>query len=248
MNNCIFSEKEYQAMIEDQGDKKCIEYLYKFNFPNEVINWVRNEICNVKRRIHSYDNNTMAAYVILGYNSLGYEPNIDLILDIMGIVNQKKKVLELISGLSTKNTPIHYTKETIISRIIHPSEYIEIIFNTYCLKFNDVQFDKNSIVLDIIHFTNIFVAADERFLNFEAKTSACTFVFFYIENFSSDRNKKKLPCKSDFKNIKFSFTNCDEKINPTNFDDCLELINENYKNFVSCCDDFMLNSLIFFNF
>jgi len=224
-----YGEKNFYC--EEQKTKRCIENLMKYNFPNSVINWIENELCNIKRRIHSFDENTMAAYVILGFSKLQIEYNIDHILSIMCLLKNKKRILELISGLSSKNTPIHYSNESIISRIIHPAEYILSIYESYCVTFPYLHQNKENNIKNIIHFVNIFVEVDERFLNFEAKTSGCAFIFFYIITFFKGVNKKNIPCKSDFKSIRFTFSNFVEKINPSNFDDCLNLIQKNYSIF-----------------
>lgn len=221
----------------DALEKKYITKLRSIGIPNHVIMWIENEMFNVTRRIHTYNNATLAAYVILGCQSCKYDCDIPQLLESLEIPKKKKQVLSLVSGISTLNTPIHDASISIPIIVKCPSEMIEIVVELYYTTQKFIIPDNFSrIVADITHFTKIFCDSCNSFRNFEPKSCASAFVYFYISKFSmvDTSNERAFSVKkTHFKNMKFGTTKNKEGVNPKSFDQCYDKIDKIFSEFCS---------------
>jgi hypothetical protein len=227
----VTEDDDDQQIFTNEGlAKKHIREIRSHGFPTEVVLWIENEILNVKRRIHLYRQETLAAYVILAHQACGIPYNSDNIISVMKCLSKKKKVLDLITGISSKNSPVHDASISIPIIIKHANEFIEIVicnyFNTF---YSSHRIDIGSICRDVLHFTNILYEADLRLSNFEPKSCACAFVYFYISTFCVSFERTCPVKKTDFKNMKFIIGTEQEGINPRNFDDCYDFIRKDYE-------------------
>lgn len=207
------------------------------NFDVEVTKWIEDEISSITRRIHRYSNETLAAYAVKAHEVCGKSYNLDTILMKMGAVGKKKKVLDLVSSTTTKNSPVSDASVSLSMIIMKPEDLIETVLTKY-FDNQDIRitFPLKTIVDDISHFTRVFCEFNPRFLTFGPRSSACAFVFFYMFNFSSDQarlssKKKTTVRKTHFKNMKFGEDGSSDGINPKDFDDCYSSINEIYKEY-----------------
>lgn len=214
-------------------EKKHIVKLKEFNFCKEVTSWVENEICNVRRRIHNYNDDILSAYVILAHISLGIPYTIDVLLNVMGTSKKKKPILDLISGTSTKNSPLQEASITVPIIVVSPVQLISTVLDIYLkTNYSRVPFEFSEITNDIKHYTYIMCMSDKTFFNIDPKSSAAAFVYFYINKFSGviTPGKKPLVVKTNFKTLKFGPTSR-EGVNQKSFDECYkrnELIFDKY--------------------
>lgn len=235
-----------QCTFENQ--KKHINKLRSFEgIDPEVLAWVENEILSVERRIHKYSDESLIAYIILGYQSLRKEFNIDNILEVTKTIKLKKKIFDLISGDSTKNSPIHDINFGIPIIIGSPVNYIEIVLTKFFEK-RKIRLIDNfpSLCRRIEYFTYIMYESARTFSNYEPRSLACSFVFFYLSNFTnicSSSGKKTTFKKTHFKTLTFSEEGKID-INPKDFDICFEQISVFFERFKEECTSEELEQLI----
>lgn len=250
-DDCFSSFDELS--INDGPTKVHIKKLRDCNFDQDVTNWIEDEISNVTRRIHRYSNETLAAYAIKGHEACKKTYNIDIILMKTGAVGKKKKVLDLVSTTSTKNSPVSDASVSLSMIIRKPEELIEMVIMKYFDKQGiKITFPLKTIVDDISHFTRIFCEFNPVLLNFGPRSCACAFVFFYMSKFSSDQTKtstkkKAMVKKTHFKSMKFGQDGISEGVNPKDFDECCMSINEIYTEYEITATPEDLKQLIMFN-
>lgn len=247
MNEIIQNEYEQEDQYEyDPNDsyhqvKKHMSKLQSFNFNKEIEVWIENEINNVGRRIHKYSDEILSAYVILAHVRLGHQCDIDHILEVMGTIKKKKTILDLISGVSTKNSPLQYVSIKIPVMVIYPHELIDKVIENY-----SSNFSLSNVVEDIKEFTRIICESDRTILNLDPKAAASAFVFFYISNFSGRSEKMKpLVVQTNFKNIKFGSNQ--KRVNPKSFNECLSKITNIYIHACECLSNEEMQLLLMKN-
>jgi hypothetical protein len=218
---------DYEDEINDsldmsENDKKYIVKLKGYKFPDEVTSWVENEIYNVKRRVHNYNDEVISAYIILAHIALNIPYVIEEILDVIGTTKKKKNIMDLISGTSTKNSPIQESSISVPIIVVSPVKFIRTVLDLYLKKnYSNMDIQFSQIYNDIEHYTNIMCLSDETFLNMDPKSSAAAFVYFYIIKFSGNLNtgKKSIVVKTNFKTLKFG-PSSKQGINQKSFDEC----------------------------
>ena len=233
-------DEEYYTMNFEESSKKYINTLRSFSIDHEVIVWVEDKILSLDRRIHKFDNTTLAAYIILGYRSLEKKTTIENILEKTGTMKKRKKVLDLISGDSTENTPIHEVGIGIPVIICSPVDFIsQIVKKFYEMKAMKMDEGMKILSKNIKKFTCIMFNSINILSNYEPKSLACAFVYFYLNeiidiNHSAHSNGVAIK-KTHFKTLSLS----DERksdINPKDFDCCFEIIQKYYDGFMEVCD------------
>lgn len=241
-------DDEFSPFAHDSLDKKHIKEIKRHGFPTQIVIWIENEILNVRRRIHSYSPETLSAYALLAHQACNIPYNSDDILSKMGTLKKKKQVFDLISGISSKNSPVHNASICIPKLIKHPNEFIAIvIFNYFNFFYSSMNINLDPIIRDILHFTNFIYDADLRLSNHEPKACASAFVYFYISTFCISFEKTCPVKKTDFKNMKFTHNNEMESINPRNFDDCYKFIMDDFNAFAMVVPYEILQKLICIN-
>lgn len=147
----------------------------------------------------------------------------------MGTFTKKKQVLDLISGISSKNSPVHNASICIPKLIKHPGEFIPTVISNFFNHFYaSLNIDLDPIIRDILHFTNVIYSADLRLSNLEPKACASAFVYFYVSTFCISFEKSCPIKKTDFKSMKFICGNDSGGIDPRNFDDCFNFIKSDW--------------------
>ena len=245
--NCIMSYEE--------SGKKHITMLRSFEgIDFDVKIWVENKILSVSRRIHKYDKASLVAYIIRGYESLGKNYDIDDILETTKSRSIKRSVLDLISGGSTKNSPINDVDVIMPILIVYPTKYIELILEKFFLN-REIEIDDrsfNKLCENIKYFTHIICEASKILPNYEPRSLACSFVYFYLVNCTcvndllSFSGKKFLIKKSHFKSLSF-YGGKKVDINPKDFDICYLKIERYYKAFQEIATEEELYQLIYYS-
>jgi len=252
-------EEDYEIGIQEgdenlrysceESNKKHINILRSYEeIDLKVKIWVENVLTTVSRRIHKYDQPSLIACIIRGYETLKIDYDIDDILDKTDSRKYKKKISDLISGCSTKNSPINEIEVIIPVIIVYPSKYIDCILETF---YKDrgitIDFDINLLSERIKYFTYILFESSSTLSNYEPKSLACSFVFFYLSNFvdlDSNHGKKLALKKSHFKSLitgKMKRTD----INPKDFDICLRKIEIYFDNIKRRATEDQLYKLIY---
>lgn len=232
----------------DEGCKKYILELRSYKINKEVMKWVEEKITSVERRIHKFTKITLAAYIILGYTILKKDTTIEKILEKTGTVKHKKKILDLISGDSTDNTPIHELQMGMPIIVCCPIIYTHDIIKFFCISRNiEITEKVISLISKIKKFTYIMFLSINLLSNYEPKSLACVFVYFYLNYMQPVLPVKELRKitirKTHFKTISISKIKSPD-INPKDFDSCLEIINLYFFNFIRTCKKRQLKDLM----
>lgn len=236
MDEYEFVDCQYSGdMCYMENNKKYINRLRSFaGIDQEVILWVEREILSVERRIHKYGDEALAAYIVLGYKALEKECSMDYILEQTKTTKLKKKILDLTSGESTKNTPIHNVRLGIPIQIGSPVDYINIIVNKFLENRGIRLKDKiEELCLSIEFFAYTICESSRIISNYEPRSAACAIVFFYLSNFtdiSSIKGKKTGIKKTHFKTLSFNDEGTID-INPKDFDTCCLKLERYYQRF-----------------
>lgn len=234
-------EEEYNEEIEtydetNESDKKYINILRSYPIDREVMMWVENKILNIERRIHKFSEHTLCAYIILGYRSLEKHITIEEVLEKTKTKSKKKKILDLISGDSTENTPIHELGIGMPIIICSPLIYIsKIVKKFYVLKNLEMNDGMKELIKNIKKFAEIIFLSVNIISNFEPKSLACVFVYFFLSEIVNInkilKNKSLNVRKTHFKTLSLT-EGKNSDINPKDFDSCLDIISNVFYNFV----------------
>ena len=229
--------------LMENATKSYSKRLRSCDFPPEVCVLIEQKIALVERRIHKYDNETLAAYAVGAFTELKIPYNMDSILEKLDVSGKKKKVLALISPTSTKNSPINESDFHISSIVKSPTEFIapvlEKYFNTYDM---EMDFSFEIFCMNIYNFSDKLCTAAPMFLNYEPRSCACAFIFYYLTKATGVIFK--FVKKTHFRGLKFG-KDC---INPKNFDICFELIDKIVTRLRTWCSEDEYSRLIVYDY
>lgn len=231
-------------------EKPHISLLRSYKIDRRVINWVEEKISNLSRRVHKFSDETLAAYIFLGYKSLGKDIILDKVLEKTGTQGKKKKILDLISGDSTKNTPIHELGIGIPIIITSPIEYTDKILKKFYISKKLEQNEGMKILsFNIKRFTHIIFFSINILSIYEPKSTACVFVYFYLSSVIKldklFRDSNITVRKTHFKTMSLT-KGRNSDINPSDFDECLKILEYHYKKFVKHSDSKTIRKLIMY--
>ena len=241
---------EMLTSYSNMSSKKYIIRLRSTGFDQEIVTWVENEIQNLNVRFHKFDDNTLSAYIFLAHQACERPCQLDDILTIMGTRKNKKKILNIISNTYTKKSPINYASINITAIVSSPNDYVKSVLEYYFFE-NKINafFIIDALVLDIIHFMNGFFYANDIFKNYEPRTTACAFVYFYLSKFtetiSSDSTEiRNIIKKSHFSHIRFGNESHNNAINPKIFETCHDIINSMFNEFTKVATEEQVIAII----
>ncbi len=237
----------YCAKEGEESSKKYINRLRSFDVNKEVIVWVENAILSLDRRKHKFDDPTLAAYIIQGYKALGKEVRTETIIRKTGTMDERKRVLSLMSGESTENSTILDTGMGVLIEICSPVDFIEEILIKFYEKKN-IEINKSSMkyAKGIIKFSHVLFQSINKLQNYEPKSLACAFVFFYLEYAITIQPKLKIlePIKkTHFKTLSISSKKTTD-VNPKDFDACYEIIKKYFNMLADELDEEELRELL----
>lgn len=116
-------------------NKSYIRKVYSLNIPIEVKIEIEKKILSVDRRFHSVSDEVLCVLTITSFQDLGIPYDFDEIIGLFGLLENKTRVLELLSKATTKSTILNEINSSISMIIIKPSKYIVELLNIYITKY-----------------------------------------------------------------------------------------------------------------
>lgn len=126
---------DYQPISSDTN-KSYIRKIYSLNIPIEVKIEIEKKISSVDRRFHNVSDEVLCVLTITSFQEKGFPYDFDNIIGLFGLIENKTKVLELLSKATTKSTILNEINSSISMVVIKPSKYIVELLNIYITKYH----------------------------------------------------------------------------------------------------------------